>query len=73
MPARPRTYLPFDINRPPMYCDVLTFCATMGISRAMLFKLRLDGKIKMKCFGKKNLVDVASGLKYMQSLPDWPK
>lgn len=53
------------------YLSVRDFCARFGIGRSRLYEFVRDGKITAKKNGSKVLIDVASGLRHFDSLPDF--
>jgi len=53
------------------YLSVKHFCERFDIGRSRLYEFLRDGKIIAKKNGAKILIDVASGLRHFESLPDF--
>jgi hypothetical protein len=53
----------------PVFCSIADWAAISGLSRSCIYELLASGDLRGRKRGKQVLIDVAHGLRFIESLP----
>ena len=57
-----------DANR---YVSMEDWCRLSGIGKTVSYQLLRDGQLRAKKLGRRTLIDLAAGLHWLATQPDW--